>query len=64
MQKLLLAVVAFGALSCLTSCRGQTSHEAPIVGIRNMYDQPRYDVQEESEFFPDHRTMRPTIHSA
>jgi mono/diheme cytochrome c family protein len=45
----------------LTSCRGQTSHEAPIVGIRNMYDQPRYDMQEESEFFPDHRTMRPLV---
>jgi mono/diheme cytochrome c family protein len=26
-----------------------------------MYDQPRYDVQEESAFFPDHRTMRPLV---
>ncbi len=52
MNRLLLGVVA---LSALASCRGQTSRDAPIVGIRNMYDQPRYDVQEESSFFPDHR---------
>lgn len=49
------------ALAALTSCRGQTSRESPIYGIRNMYDQPRYDVQEESAFFPDHRTMRPLV---
>ncbi len=49
------------ALSAMAGCRGQTSREAPIYGIRNMYDQPRYDVQEESEFFPDHRTMRPLV---
>ena len=55
--------VLFGALalSALTACRGQTSRDAPIVGIRNMYDQPKYDVQEESAFFPDHRTMRPLV---
>jgi mono/diheme cytochrome c family protein len=45
----------------LAGCRGQTSRESPIFGIRNMYDQPRYDVQEESAFFPDHRTMRPLV---
>jgi mono/diheme cytochrome c family protein len=39
-------------------CRGQSSKESPIVGIRGMYDQPRYDVQSKSEFFPDHRSMR------
>ena len=42
-------------------CRGQTSKESPVVGIRNMYDQPKYDIQEESAFFPDHRTMRPLV---
>ena len=42
----------------LFGCRGQTSRESPIVGIRNMYDQPRYDIQSESEYFEDHRTMR------
>jgi len=48
-------------LGLLASCRGQTSREAPIVGIRNMYDQPKYDTQEESSFFADHRTMRPLV---
>jgi hypothetical protein len=55
-----LAVVAVSA-SALLGCRGQTSHDAPIVGIRNMYDQPRYEIQSESAFFPDHRTMRPLV---
>lgn len=55
---LLLATVAVGALA---GCRGQTSRESPVFGIRNMYDQPRYDVQEESAFFSDHRTMRPLV---
>ena len=54
MKRVLLSAVA---LSALAACRGQTSRESPIVGIRNMYDQPRYDVQEESAFFPDHRTL-------
>lgn len=58
MKKLLLISVALGALA---ACRGTTSKDQPITGIRNMYDQPRYDVQEESEFFPDHRTMRPLV---
>jgi hypothetical protein len=58
MNRLVLSVLA---LSALAGCRGQTSRDAPVVGIRNMYDQPRYDVQEESAFFPDHRTMRPLV---
>jgi len=43
----------------VTACRGQASKDEPIVGIRNMYDQPKYDVQEESAFFADKRAMRP-----
>ncbi len=58
MKRILFLAVASGAL---LACRGQTSREAPIVGIRNMYDQPRYDLQSESDFFPDHRTMRPLV---
>lgn len=54
---LLVASLAFGTLSC----RGSTSKESPIVGIRNMYDQPKYDIQEESAFFADHRAMRPLV---
>jgi len=56
---LCLAVVSFGSVAA--GCRGQTSKESPIVGIRNMYDQPKYDIQEESEFFTDHRAMRPLV---
>ncbi|MEO7110509.1 MAG: cytochrome c [Polyangiaceae bacterium] len=40
-------------------CRGQTTEDEPIVPIRNMYDQPKYSMQQESAFFPDHRNMRP-----
>lgn len=58
MKRILLAAVA---VSALTSCRGQTSRETPLFGIRNMYDQPKYESQEESAFFPDHRTMRPLV---
>jgi mono/diheme cytochrome c family protein len=58
MKKLLLAAVS---VSALMGCRGQTSRETPIFGIRNMFDQPKYEIQEESDFFPDHRTMRPLV---
>ena len=57
-HRLMLGAVA---LSALAACRGQTSKDEPIFGIRNMYDQPRYNVQQESNFFPDHRTMRPLV---
>ncbi len=58
MKTILLAAIAVGALM---GCRGSTSRDEPLFGIRNMYDQPRYDVQEESSFFADHRTMRPLV---
>jgi mono/diheme cytochrome c family protein len=46
------------SVAALAGCRGQTSKDSPIVGIRGMYDQPRYDMQSKSPFFADHRTMR------
>jgi hypothetical protein len=52
-----ISVMALGALGC----RGATTKENPIVGIRNMYDQPKYNTQTESPFFEDHRTMRPPV---
>jgi len=61
MKKTQVAALAVMAIGALTSCRGSTSRETPVFGIRNMYDQPRYDVQEESGFFADHRTMRPLV---
>lgn len=51
----LFAAVALSA----AGCRGETSKDPPVFGIRNMYDQPRYDDQEESAYFDDKRTMRP-----
>ena len=57
-QFALMALVASSAMVA-TGCRGQTSKDTPIFGIRNMYDQPRYDVQEESPYFEDKRAMRP-----
>jgi mono/diheme cytochrome c family protein len=45
-----------------TGCTiGAESSEPPIVGIRNMYNQPRYDTQERRPFFADERSMRPQV---
>ncbi len=68
-QRLLQAVMwsasmaAFGgaAFGGLAGCRGEPSDAAPVVPIRNMYDQPRYDPQQRSRFFRDQRTMRPLV---
>jgi hypothetical protein len=56
-----MAPCALVALAALSGCRGQTSKDSPIVGIRGMYDQPRYDMQSKSEFFADRRTMRSPV---
>lgn len=48
-------------MAALTGCRGQTTQDTPVVPIRNMYNQPRYDSQERSAFFQDGRTMRPQV---
>ena len=48
----------------LTGCRGETTHETPFVGIRNMYNQPKSKIQGESAFFADHRDMRPPVEGA
>ena len=58
LSRILLGTLLLGGVS---ACRGQTSKESPIVGIRHMYDPPRYEMQEESAFFSDHRTMRPLV---
>jgi mono/diheme cytochrome c family protein len=56
------AAAALGAMVTGTlGCRGGTTKENPIVGIRNMYDQPKYNTQTESTYFEDHRTMRPPV---
>jgi mono/diheme cytochrome c family protein len=45
----------------LAGCRGTASDEPPIVPIRNMYQQPRYNAQGASDFFQDGRAMRPLV---
>ncbi|UCH29311.1 MAG: hypothetical protein JSV06_13760, partial [Myxococcales bacterium] len=47
--------------SMLSGCIGGESSEPPVVGIRNMYNQPRYDTQERQPFFADQRSMRPQV---
>lgn len=51
-------VSAVLALAALAGCRGQTSKDTPVTFIRNMYDQPKYEIQAYSDYFDDHRTMR------
>ena len=47
--------------SLVSGCIGGESGEPPVVGIRNMYNQPRYDTQERQPFFADQRSMRPQV---
>lgn len=55
---LVLLTLALGVTGCTI---GAESSEPPIVGIRNMYNQPRYDTQERRPFFADERSMRPQV---
>jgi mono/diheme cytochrome c family protein len=61
-MRALLITLAFATLA--TGCIGGESSEPPVVGIRNMYNQPRYDVQERQPFFADQRSMRPQVEGA
>ncbi|MGB8222250.1 MAG: hypothetical protein WCF10_06670, partial [Polyangiales bacterium] len=58
-MRALLTAVTLATLA--SGCIGGESAEPPVVGIRNMYNQPRYDTQERQPFFPDHRSMRPQV---
>jgi cytochrome c5 len=42
-------------------CRGQTSTDPPIVVLRDMFNQARYNPQAESQLFLDGRTMRTPV---
>lgn len=55
-----LALLVLGAALCL-GCRGQTSGDPPVLLERNMVDTERYDPESYSQFFLDHRTMRPPV---
>lgn len=56
-----ISILALLGASALAGCVGDTSKEPPIVPIRNMYNQPRYDSQSKAPFFADGRTMRPQV---
>jgi len=58
-MRALLVTLALATLA--TGCIGGESGEPPVVGIRNMYNQPRYDSQERQPFFADQRSMRPGV---
>ncbi|MFZ1864642.1 MAG: cytochrome c [Polyangiales bacterium] len=55
---LVTLTLALGVTGCTI---GAESSDPPIVGIRNMYNQPRYDTQERRPFFADQRSMRPQV---
>ena len=57
MRELVITLV----FTTLAGCTGTESSSPPIVGIRNMYNQPRYDTQERQPFFADQRSMRPEV---
>lgn len=40
------------------ACRGETSQDPPLVPLRNMHAQQRYNSQATSRFFSDGRSMR------
>lgn len=40
------------------ACRGETSQDPPLVPLRNMHVQQRYNTQSVSRFFADGRAMR------
>ena len=56
-----VAILALIGAAGTVGCRGQTSSQPPIVPLRNMFDQDRYDPQAESHFFADGRTMRTPV---
>lgn len=70
MKRVLLALAVI-AVAMTAGCRGQTSSSSPILPLRNMFDQDRYDPQSEikpfedgSKLFADGRTMRmPVAHT-
>jgi mono/diheme cytochrome c family protein len=54
-------LITLAVMALVSGCVGGESSEPPVVGIRNMYNQPRYDVQERQPFFADQRSMRPQV---
>ncbi len=60
MKSLFVGGLLAGAL-LLGGCRGTPSKKPPIHPNLNMDFQPRFDPQEENDFFPDKRAMREPV---
>ena len=58
---LLASLIASSAGLPLAGCRGATQDSPPIVPLRNMHEQQRYDPQEYMPFFRDGRSMREPV---
>ena len=57
--RLTLVILAVGLIDgCF---RGEPKEEPPIHPNPNMFKQPKYKAQSESEFFPDGATMRQPV---
>jgi cytochrome c5 len=54
-------LLALALLLAGGGCRGQTSSEPPIVVLRDMFKQDRYNPQAESDLFANGRTMRTPV---
>jgi mono/diheme cytochrome c family protein len=60
-----LACSALAALGAgLAGCRGDRDDKAPRQFFPDMDEMPRWTPQSQSEFFPDHRTMRQPVTGA
>ena len=59
MTRLLAVTLVLSSLG--PACVGMDTDKTPIVPIRNMYNQPRWDTQEKKSFFADQRSMRPEV---
>ncbi len=57
---LLLGFTVLGSLG-LGACRGNASDEPPVHLQRNMFTQDKGKAQSRSDFFEDHRVMRPIV---
>lgn len=61
-RRLLAAVCLIGCVApVLTGCRGDRSDAPPRQIIPDMFDQPRWDAQEQTDLYLDGRTMRPRV---
>jgi len=59
--QLAVAVVALGALSMASGCRGNKASEPPVHLQQNMDFSQSFEAQEKNEWFPDKRAMRPPV---